>query len=263
MKARLTILVAIAVIMLMGCGFKYDSYEAFKGADQPERISEITNILDKGGAKGYDKFCLIYIDHMITTVDFYLTLEEQFPDPKFEDFLNNAVLTLYYAYNSDNLKLAPEKWENESIEFLISYHDYVFGYGEEKFRDYLKELVSDYNTWAFAFYNDTNISEWVRGDNYNIIHINLMEKAWRYGEFTFYDFKKLDTSDQSLVFRRMAWRNMHNNDKFDDESADDLDDWQNRWVNVGPDLLNTESFVDMSDDTPFVDVFALVLETLY
>jgi len=260
MKARLTILVAITITMLMGCGYKYDSYEAFKGVEESERIGEITNILNNGDAKGYDKFSLIYIDHVITTVDFYLSLEEQFPDPIFEDFLKNAVLTLYYAYNPDNLKLAPEKWENEAEKFLVSYFPYEFDYGEKKYRDYLKGLISNYNAWMFAFYVESERGEWARGEHFNYVKISLGEKAWRFGGYTFYDFKKLGTSDQGLVFRRHAWRNIQDNDKWDDESRDLLDRMQDRYKKNGPDLLNTSTFVDLPDDTEFKEVFALILE---
>ena len=260
MRARLVLLVVITSIMFVGCGYKYDSYESFKGAEESDRIREITNILNTEKIKGYDKFCLTYIDHVITTVDFYLYLEEQFPDPQFEDFLNKAVLTLYYAYNSDNLKLAPEKWGNESKIFLVSYHDYEFGYGEEKFRDYLTELVSDYSDWVFAFHGDSDKNAWAKGDEYSFLLLRLHERAWRYGGYTFYDFKKLDTADQSLVFRRMGWRNIQNNDSYDDDTGDLLDDLQNGWKNRGPNLLNTSTFMDLPDDTPFKDVFGLFLE---
>ena len=267
MSAKKIIVGMFIVFIILGCEIKHKTYEKFRNDDESKRIHQITKVLEKASLKSYNKFTLIYIDYMITTVDFYKILERQFPDANFRKFFKKAVLTLYYSYEPDNFKLSSKEWHKKSEVFLLNLltSSYPYNYGKEKYREYIKEAIlkNEYNVFCFYSSDTEDPEEIAKGGNWKFYKWYNATLAWCSNEYTFFDFKKLDLKEQSLVLRRNALFNIFDNEGIiDDDSNKFLDGLQVEWEYRGKYYLTNNSIKELSDDSSFLEVFDTILSIM-
>jgi len=267
MVAKKIIFIVLIVAIIGGCGIKFKTYEEFRNADEKKRIEQIKKTLKNYNLKNYNKFTLIYIDHMLTTTDFYKILERQFPDPQFKNFLKKAVLTLYYSYEPDNLKLSPDKWFEETKIFLINLLEYPYSHGEEKYYELLKEdIETRTHDLFFCFYrlDSKEPEELARGKEFAFTKYILIPFYWISEKYTFSDFKQLNTLEQAHVLRGHAYMGLINQGIPNAEGTNDyLDSLFKEWEDNSEFYLSMTSIKELSDDIPFRNFAKIIIEDMF
>jgi hypothetical protein len=259
----------------------YDSKQAFHNEPYEVRANYINSILEqnevfwdksekqKATIKKLAQFAYytVYIDYVLLESDKSQILQDRWGIKDYNEFLNRAIPTLYYAYSPNYYHSAPEKWGKEAKYFLVNHIPYYYKYGEEKFRQALSSLLDNYSddqSCLFTFYSESGkgniVEKKANGlDDNEEWYKYLNQDFWM--DFIFSDFKKLSPYEQGdlLKNRMIGVAVMAHKDLTEDERGG-IDLFAKKWAYNCQKYLKSAPYNKIPDDRKVMEVWTTIFK---
>lgn len=244
---------------MSGCGIsiKYSDREDFKKEKEQERKELYKDVLSSIGimTDTVSKYCLVYVDYIMTESDRYKTLERINPTDDFSKFFLESIPILYYSYSPTNYASVPKEYRAQTDRFLVEQTPYLLNYGEEKYRKWFKKGLQEKSPFLFVHFDKDKPEEAAKGLSHTEHMIRVMTMfAWE-ENCNYSDFKKLDDKSQALLIQTVAeWNWVNNGRSVDDEAQKVFKRVYELWENNVEDIKKTPSMKALKDDSPFTEV---------
>lgn len=191
----------LVLIGLNGCGKQYSSKQTFCDDSHDNRVKYIKDILRDNKIANSNKYSIMFTEYMLTKSKIYPTIEKLFPNPNYNDFLEELIPILYYSYSPDNYKLVPTNIKKDVDTFLVYHIPYEFSYGEEKFRKYISKMLDssdsmNRNRILFDYYETYNSEQYAKGMRETEFENWVISWSIWITDFSLTDFLQLKEGEQ-------------------------------------------------------------------
>lgn len=267
MKQLLSIVIgSIMLLSMSGCfGSGYKDRDDFKKLETEERKEIYKLILKDQKIILINDVQLTFLDHIITESKSFITLQKQFPVNNFSDFLNVGIPVLYYSYSPNNYESAPEEWKDKATKFIVDFPPYDLNYGENKYRAWREKMIKDENPLiAFPYYDKSQAFGLITASGFyaNDSLFDLMVLVSWTQDFTFADFKLLNTDSQAKLLRVAAQQISSKVNSPGTELNLFLDSVQKKWKEDASSILGRQEILSIKDNTSVKDVVYELLSIL-